>query len=362
MKTGTMARSLGFLIVLIQLQTSAAIAQTDVKALAREHFQKGVAAFNDKRFGEAASEFDEAYRLSPATVVLYNIGQVDVILGRPVEAVATFERYLAEGAASIPTERQAEVRAEIDKQRTRIGTVTVSTQPAGAQVRVDGLLVGKTPLAHPISVAAGKHTIEAQLPRYAPQVRELDVAGKARVEIELRLRPVLPIASEPSGPPVGSVLPAPTQVVTPLPSSQTQALSIAAVQPPSEEKTSRNWRRTSGYIVAGIGILAAITGGVVAIQSASAAGNAKDRAISAADAKMPVQADLNSYDQAKLDFDAAKSRNRIGWTVAGIGSAVLVGGVVLVLTSPEQKSTVGFNGVTPILTAHAGGLAVQGAW
>ena len=65
---------------------SAARAAEDPKAAARDHFQKGVAAFDERRFAEAGEEFEAAYRLSPAFVVLYNIGQVHVILGRSVEA------------------------------------------------------------------------------------------------------------------------------------------------------------------------------------------------------------------------------------------------------------------------------------
>src|ERR1700712_1498870 len=45
-------------------------AQTDPKASADEHFKKGVAAFKERRFGDAAPEFEEPYRLSPAYVVL----------------------------------------------------------------------------------------------------------------------------------------------------------------------------------------------------------------------------------------------------------------------------------------------------
>ena len=369
MKTGTMARCLGLFIVLIQLWMSAALAQTDVKALARQHFEKGVAAFNDKRFGEAAAEFDAAYNLSPATVVLYNIGQVDVILGRSVEAVEAFERYLAEGAASLPAERQAEVRAEIEKQRTRIGVIAISTQPIGAQVRVDGRLVGKTPLAQPVSVVAGKHTIEAQLPRYVPQARELDVAGKAGIEIELKLKPVLVIVSDapavsaaPPPPAPPTRLAAPVLPINAAASSESQTPVIAETAPRSEEKGSPDWRRTSGYVLAGVGLVAAVTGGIVAIQSVSVADSAKSRATTAANAKVITPTDLSNYDQAKSAFDSAKSRNPIGWTIAGIGAAALAGGVVLVVTAPKHETNVGLSGFAPLLVDHCGGLAFEGGW
>ncbi len=98
------------------------------------------------------------------------------------------------------------------------------------------------------------------------------------------------------------------------------------------------------------------------IVSASEANDARNRAISAADAKPVTPTDLNNYDQAKTDFESAKNHNQIGWTIAGIGAAVLAGGVVLVATAPEHKTSVGLSGFAPFLTARAGGLAIDGAW
>src|SRR5687767_10067084 len=108
-----------------------AAAQSDARAAARAHFERGVAAFNARRFGEAGEEFATAYKLSPAFPVLYNIGQVNVALGRPVEAVEAFERYLREGT-TVAAERRREVEGEIAKQLERIGEVTVRTIPEGA--------------------------------------------------------------------------------------------------------------------------------------------------------------------------------------------------------------------------------------
>ena len=59
---------IGLLVVLASLCAlpSSSWAQTDPKASADEHFKRGVELFRDRRFGDAATEFEEAYRLSPA--------------------------------------------------------------------------------------------------------------------------------------------------------------------------------------------------------------------------------------------------------------------------------------------------------
>ena len=175
------------LVMSLVCVASRAGAQTaDAKAAARTHFEKGVAAFDDRRFSEAAEEFETAYRLSPAFVVLYNIGQVDVILGRSVEAVDAFDKYLKQGASAVPADRRREVEAEIEKQTARIGTIAVRTFPDGAELRVDGALVGTTPLPKPVRVTAGHHTLAASL-KGKTEVRDVDVGGRAEIAIELRL-------------------------------------------------------------------------------------------------------------------------------------------------------------------------------
>jgi serine/threonine protein kinase len=57
------------------------------------------------------------------------------------------------------------------------GILDVGSEPAGAEVRIDGALVGTTPLKKPVSV--GTHAIEVSLPGHVPasesrEVREMD--------------------------------------------------------------------------------------------------------------------------------------------------------------------------------------------
>ena len=114
--------------------------------------------------------------------------------------MSAFEKYLAQGADAVSPDRRQEVRAEIEKQRALIGAITVRTVPESAEVRVDGVLVGTTPLAQPVLVSAGMHTVDALHAGYVSRLRELTVAGMAQIEIELRLDPVVaPDTAEKAG-------------------------------------------------------------------------------------------------------------------------------------------------------------------
>lgn len=118
-----------------------------------------------------------------------------------------------------------------------------------------------------------------------------------------------------------------------------------------------DWKRTVGYVAAGAGLIAVTTGGLLAWSGVNRANDAKER-LAAATAANAGEA----WDMAKLDYDAAKSRNQLGWTVAGIGAAVLVGGAFLVVTAPDRPSGVGLRATAPWVTSRSGGLVLEGSW
>jgi tetratricopeptide (TPR) repeat protein len=350
-----------FLFLCSQLVAPLASAQGDPKAAAHEHYDKGLAAFDDERFQEAAEEFEAAYRLSPAFAVLYNLGRVYVALGRSVDAAQAFEKYLAQGAAAVPPERRQEVRGEVERQRGRIGALTIRTAPPAADLRIDGKLIGKTPLADPVLVTAGKHTIEALLSGYVPQVREVDVSGRAQIVMDLRLDPVVESgaagtapAKQPSSAPAPTPTPpTPVQIVLP----PTPAAAPVASTPTSEAGSSSNAMRPWGYAVAVVGLVAGATGGVVALTGVFAANDARNRAASSTAPSAAAQ-----YEQATLDFESAKNQTQLGWTIAGVGAGVLLAGAVLVVISPDRKASAGLGPIAPWIAAHAGGVGISGAW
>jgi tetratricopeptide (TPR) repeat protein len=352
-------RILASLLVCSHLASSMAWAQGDPKAAAHEHYEKALAAFDDERFQDAADEFETAYRISPAFAVLYNLGRVYVALGRPVEAVQAFEKYLAQGGTAVAPGRAQEVRAEIERQRARVGTLTVRTVPAAAEVRLDGRLVGKTPLAQPVLVSAGKHTVEALLSGYVPALRELNVAGLAQIEIDLRLDPVVVAESATR---VGNAPPTQSAVAS---GSAPSAPPTADSTPPAagarvvEGGSISNGMRSWGYLVAAVGLLGGATGGVIALIGVRDGNDALNRA---SNATAPNPTAMAQYAQASRDFQADKSETELGWMLAGVGAGVLLGGALLVAISPDRKMTAGVRAVAPWIAANGGGVGMVGVW
>ncbi|HVU50188.1 MAG TPA: PEGA domain-containing protein [Polyangia bacterium] len=289
----------------------------DAKAAAHVHFDKGLAASNEQRFGEAEVEFEKAYQLWPDFRVLYNIGKVRVALGRAAEAVDALQAYLAQGGDQITEERRREVGDAVALALARVATLTVRVSPAGAEVRVDGRLVGVAPLAAPVRVTEGKHTVEALLPDRPVQLRELDVPGASTLEVALDV----PVAAKLEAP-----APAP--------------LAPVLVDQPGAREPGRR-RRVVGYGLAGAGLAATVAGVVVAYEGASDANAARARLVDASMPAPPAAPSVTKYDAAKTDFDNAKTRNQLGWALVSFGVAAIVGGGALVLVASGSSAGVG---------------------
>jgi tetratricopeptide (TPR) repeat protein len=298
-------------------QEPSAPAAEDPKVAAHAHFDEGLAASNDQRFGEAAVEFEKAYALWPDFRVLYNIGKVRMALGRFAEGVDAFEAYLEKGGDEIAPERKQEVRDAIAAQQAHLATVTVRASPDGAEIRVDGKLVGLSPLAAPVRVTEGKHTIEALLPSRPVQLRELDLPGASTIDVVLDF-------------PVAATLAAPAP-----------APAAAVLIDRSQAGEPRRRSRAVGYGVMATGLAATIVGSILAYEGATDANAARARLVDAAMPAPPASPDVTMYDAAKRSFDDAKTRNQLGWALVGFGAAALVAGGALAVFWSGSSGAIG---------------------
>jgi tetratricopeptide (TPR) repeat protein len=135
------------------------------RAVARQHFAKGVALAKQRAYAKALNEFQQAYAAVPHFSVLYNIGQAEIALGQSAEAVATLQRYLDEGGAGVDAKRRAEVQAVIERERekaappepapTPAASASAAPAPVLAPAPVASLPVAPSPPAAPAPLSAG---------------------------------------------------------------------------------------------------------------------------------------------------------------------------------------------------------------
>lgn len=182
-------------IGVVTLPPSIAAAQSGAKTAAAadpsieasERFQRGVKLYKALDFAAALVEFKRAYELDPNYRVLYNLGQTSRELRDYAAALVAYERYLEEGGAQIQGLRRKEVEKALEELRQRVGTVTFSIDVEGAEVFVDDVAIGVSPIQRALTVNVGQRIFSATKLGHAPARRAIEIAGRDSVEIKLEL-------------------------------------------------------------------------------------------------------------------------------------------------------------------------------
>jgi hypothetical protein len=187
-----------FAAALVWMYAGAASAQQPNIIAGRSHFDRGVEYYRDGNVNAALIEFKRAYDVAPNYRVLYNLGQVSNALNDYVSAQRYFQRYLQDGGSEIKPERKTEVSALISKLGGRIASVTITCNEADAQVFVDDMVVGNTPLREPVRVSAGTRRISASVSGRPRSTRIVEAVGGEQLSVALEIVPV-PVA-EPAQP------------------------------------------------------------------------------------------------------------------------------------------------------------------
>lgn len=321
------------------------------KVKARQHFRQGVESFDQRRFGNALAEFEQSYELYPAYTTLFNVGQVQVALGHPVQAIDAFEKFLSDGGASISPRQRASVEAELKAQRERVGDIKVTVEPDGAEIRVDGESVGKAPLNAVVRVAAGHHRLEAMADGYSPDHREVDVAGLGHADVSFTLQALqheAPAgAADPAVVPVTGTLP-----VTPMPMAATSAARSAS--PPASKYANTtaagSQQRVVGYSLAGIGLITAGVGVAIGLDGQSKHNKALN------------QWYAGDHPAARLtESDSSKEKTK-GYAVIGVGGAVFATGAIVILSAPSHQPGRATLKWLPWVGSSVTGAAVEGTW
>jgi hypothetical protein len=317
--------------VLLAVVLVAAPASAEDQKEGRTRFQHGVELYKEGDFRAAIIEFKRAYEAAPNYRILYNLAQTELEVQDYAAALAAFKRYLEEGGREIPKDRRAQVDAEIRKLERRVAKVTVRSSVDGAEVLVDDVVVGRTPLSGPLVVSAGRRRITVAK-EGQQRTRTLDVAGGDQAAVDLDL----PKREKDPPPPV---------VVAPPPAAERPAPPPPSAPPDEPPRREPARSHTAAYI--SLGATTALTAGAVVT------------GLMALSAKNDFTTRLQTQPGARTDIAYARSRTTtLALATDILGGVALAGAVVTVLlvtSGGGGDKSVESRGIGLALTPAAGG-------
>lgn len=169
-------------------QTAPQSAPPAVMAEARALFEQGVAAADAGRYADAVTAFERSLQLRASPVVLHNLAMAYRGVGRLLEAIATFERFLASpGRAS--RETIAEMTRNLESARAEVPELRFEVSPPDARVTVDGRVVAS--LSEPLRLDPGRRVVEVTAEDHVSQRFEFELQRSERraVRASLELTP-----------------------------------------------------------------------------------------------------------------------------------------------------------------------------
>ncbi|WP_437647904.1 PEGA domain-containing protein [Sorangium sp. So ce362] len=192
MKKDILLCSLALAITLLAPASSAqtgAGARGEAEALtdkAGQLYDEGLAALNQARWAEAHASFLAAWRIKQHYQIAANLGVAELRLGKHRDAAEHLSWYLREAPAERTAQRQ---RAEVllKEALAKVAAITITTEPKGADVKVNGAAAGRTPLALPVFLEPGRHVVGAELDGYKPAQEQIEPAAGHAIGITLHL-------------------------------------------------------------------------------------------------------------------------------------------------------------------------------
>jgi hypothetical protein len=182
-----------------------ALSQTDKHKTAEEHNQKGISFAKQGLWDAARKEFEEAYKLDPNPDLLFNIGRCYEKNGELNNALSTYKIYLK---ASISNDQRLKVEgfnAEIEeKLRKQPGILKISSDVDGVEVKIDGNVIGRTPLKE-MELSPGRHVIIAVREGFEPWKGDVFVEPSAKASIVIPMVPSSLLVSAASSKPVSRI-------------------------------------------------------------------------------------------------------------------------------------------------------------
>jgi hypothetical protein len=198
-------------------------------------FAHAMQLIDEHAYASAVQELEDAYRLKPDPLVLYNIGIACAAMDAHARSVDALERFL-EATSGSSSALRTKAESRLAEQSRLTGNVLVESEPAG-DVVIDGGAVGKTPARRRLD--PGIHIVVVTSPS-SSQRRVIDLKSGSTEHLMIVFPPA---AEKPSGRAAASS----DRITTPTPVNE-------------REHLDGRWPRRAKILLAATTVLAASAG------------------------------------------------------------------------------------------------------
>jgi hypothetical protein len=183
-----LALALGATSAVSQAQPAAPPASEDEKHEAERHFQHGLSLARDRSWDAALAEFTASRERYPTRAATRNAAIALAQLRRFAESYEMYEALVHDFAENSPREQVDSWRGEMAALVAQTAEIVIAPTQLEVSVLVDGRRRGSTPLARPIRVNVGTHTVRFEKLGFEPTESVDTIAGGQRKLLSPRLR------------------------------------------------------------------------------------------------------------------------------------------------------------------------------
>ncbi len=144
-------------------------------AEARTLFDRGLAAADAERWGEAVELFRRASEIVERPSIVFNLGQALMRSGRSTQARAALERFIAIADAQADRRDIEAAQRLLSELSASQGTLDLSLEPADATVELDGEPLSGTGAERTLTLDPGRHRLAITAPGHRPDRFEVSV-------------------------------------------------------------------------------------------------------------------------------------------------------------------------------------------
>jgi hypothetical protein len=291
-------------------------------------------------FARACPKFKQSNDLDPGGGTLLNLAECYEKQGKFASAWSTFKEALAVAQRDGRSERVEYAKKHLAVVEPKLSKITIevpseANQP-GLTVTLDGAPLGAAAWGVGMPVDPGTHQVTASAPNKTPFEQRLEIeSGSTTLKI--------PKLADAQGPATAHAVDSDTEK-----------------KPVSDEPSPGNGRRTAGFVIGGVGVVALGVGGFFGLRAFSRWSDRNDHCVGGCDSS------------AKTAGDDAKTAATISNIGIGLGVVALGVGTYLVLSSKSASEPSATHSrdtrqarawqVLPTVGSKGGGLVLQGAY